>query len=219
MDPELGDGVELAQQLVADLDDSRRGVLERNGAVVEARGAGQLSRLLSEHGCQADEPWTPMRHDLSDSVGDVGLRVEVISPDRVDLWVAVHWYAFRGSPFTADDRRRLESRWLTMAAGPLYTGARSLAAFDELGNAVAVATAWPSAPGRPWRQEPVGVHRDHRKMGYGVAISRAAAAALRELESSSAFVCTPSANVAAVSTYAAAGFVADQEVADLRRNA
>ena len=219
VDPELCEDDELARQLAADVDDPRRGVLEAGSAVVEARGAGRLSRLLSERGWQPDEPWTPLRRDLTDYVPDVGLRVEVIGPDQVDLWVAVYWSAFRGSPFTADDRRRLMDRWLTMAAGPLYAGARSLTAFDETGNAVAVATVWPSGPGRPGLLEPVGVHRDHRHRGYGVAITLAAAAALREMGSSSALVSTPSANVAAVSAYAAAGFLADQPVPDLRRSA
>ena len=63
----------------------------------------------------------------------------------------------------------------------------------------------------------MGVHRDHRGRGYGTAVSLAAAAALRELGSSRAVVCAESSNLGAMSTYAAAGFVAQQPVADLRR--
>jgi ribosomal protein S18 acetylase RimI-like enzyme len=65
----------------------------------------------------------------------------------------------------------------------------------------------------------MGVHRDHRGHGYGTAISIAAAAALRELGSSSALVVTPSANVAAVATYRSAGFEALPEIRDRVRSA
>jgi ribosomal protein S18 acetylase RimI-like enzyme len=82
---------------------------------------------------------------------------------------------------------------------------------------VAAVTVWSAGPGKPGLLEPMGVHRDHRGHGYGKAISVAAAAALREMGSSSALVCTPSSNVAAVATYASAGFVPLQEVRDLVR--
>jgi ribosomal protein S18 acetylase RimI-like enzyme len=64
----------------------------------------------------------------------------------------------------------------------------------------------------------MGVGADHRGRGYGTAISVAAAAALRELGSTSAIVCTPSSNAAAVATYKAAGFEPLKEVRDLRRD-
>ena len=64
----------------------------------------------------------------------------------------------------------------------------------------------------------MGVHREHRGHGYGTAITVAAAAALRKLGSSSAIVCTPSANVGAVATYRSAGFQQLPEVRDLRRS-
>ena len=64
----------------------------------------------------------------------------------------------------------------------------------------------------------MGVHRDHRVRGFGTAITIAGAAALRELGSSSALVCTPSSNVGAVATYRAAGFEALPEVYDQRRD-
>jgi len=47
-----------------------------------------------------------------------------------------------------------------------------------------------------------------------MAISLAAAAALRELGASSATVCTPSSNVGAVPTYASAGFRRCPDVTD-----
>jgi ribosomal protein S18 acetylase RimI-like enzyme len=106
-----------------------------------------------------------------------------------------------------------------MAAGVPYAGARCLAAYDERGDAVAAATVWSAGPGRPGLLEPMGVHPDHRGHGYGTAITLAAASALRDLGASSAIVCTPSANTAAVATYRSAGFEALPEVRDHTREA
>ncbi|NUT99230.1 MAG: GNAT family N-acetyltransferase, partial [Saccharothrix sp.] len=75
-----------------------------------------------------------------------------------------------------------------------------------------------AGPGRPGLLEPMGVHRDHRGHGYGKAITVAAAAALRDMGSSSALVCTPSSNVGAVATYRSAGFEALPEVRDQIRS-
>ncbi|MFE4634505.1 hypothetical protein ACFRJ1_14185 [Streptomyces sp. NPDC056773] len=157
-----------------------------------------FSQLLAEEGWQPDEPWTPLHRDHSAPVGGdrmegARVRIETIGPDRVDPWVAVHWSAFKGTPFGEKERRDLAGRWLTMAEGPLYHRARSLAAFDGQGNAVAVTTVWSAGPGRPGLVEPMGVHRDHRGHGYGAAISAAAA------------------------TYVAAGFTAREQVSDIRR--
>jgi ribosomal protein S18 acetylase RimI-like enzyme len=105
-----------------------------------------------------------------------------------------------------------------MGAGSLYADARCLVAHDDSGAAVAAVTVWSAGPGKPGLLEPMGVHRDHRGHGHGTAISVAAAAALRELGSSSAIVCTPSANVGAVATYRSAGYQPLPEVRDLFRD-
>jgi ribosomal protein S18 acetylase RimI-like enzyme len=65
----------------------------------------------------------------------------------------------------------------------------------------------------------MGVHREHRGRGFGRAITVAAAAALQELGSSSAIVCTPAVNVSAVATYKSAGFQQLAEIRDLYRAA
>ncbi|RYJ30432.1 acetyltransferase [Streptomyces sp. L-9-10] len=78
---------------------------------------------------------------------------------------------------------------------------------------------WSAGPGRPGLLEPMGVHREHRRHGYGRAITVAAAAALQELGSSSAIVCTPSSNPGAVATYKSAGFQQRPEVRDQYRDA
>ncbi|MCA1783803.1 MAG: GNAT family N-acetyltransferase [Dermatophilaceae bacterium] len=224
VDPDLCEDDELARQLVADVNDPRRGVLDAGNAIVEARGAERPSQLLSQAGWQPDEPWTPMHVDLSspieqDLVHRAGVRIETIGPDRVDSWVAVHWSAFKGTPFTEQNRRDFRDWWLTMAQGPFYHRARSLAAFDDHDHPVAVATVWSAGSGRPGLIEPMGVHQDHRGHGYGAAITVAAASALREMGSSSAIVCAESCNTAAVSTYLAAGFTAHEQIADLQRGA
>jgi ribosomal protein S18 acetylase RimI-like enzyme len=71
---------------------------------------------------------------------------------------------------------------------------------------VAAVTVWSAGPGKPGLLEPMGVHRDHRGHGYGTAICVAAAAALRQLGSSCALVCTRTSNAGAVATYESAGF-------------
>ncbi|WP_265520873.1 GNAT family N-acetyltransferase [Oerskovia flava] len=217
VDPDLRDDDELAQQVVADVRTPERGVLDAGSAAVEARGARRVAQVLAQHGWQPDEPWTPLHKNLAAPVGDVGLRVEPIDPDRAEVWVAVHWSAFRGTPFTEEDRHRFVGRWRTMASGPFSALGRSVAGFDADDNAVAVATVWSAGPGRPGLVEPMGVHRDHRGHGHGTAITRAATATLRDMGASSAIVCAESSNAGAVATYVAAGFTAHEPVADLRR--
>jgi ribosomal protein S18 acetylase RimI-like enzyme len=67
-------------------------------------------------------------------------------------------------------------------------------------------------------QPEVGGFAEHRGHGYGRAVTVAAAAALQELGSSSAIVCTPTANLAGVATYRSAGFRPLAERRDLRRD-
>jgi len=87
-----------------------------------------------------------------------------------------------------------------MAAGLPHADARCLVAYDDQGNAVTAATVWSAVRGSPGLLEPRGVHGERRGHGYGKEISIAAAAALQELGSSSAIVCTHSSNVGAVAT-------------------
>ena len=193
---------DLAQQLVEGLGRHAGGVEVPNGALVREH--------LSAAGWQLDEPWTPLRRDLTEPVEDPGVRIEVIGPDRAPLRAAVQRASFDRSRFTAD-------HWQAMAAGPAFAAARDLVAYDGEGAAVAGITVWSAGPGRPGLIEPMGVHRDHRGRGYGTAVTVAGAAALRDMGSSSATVCTPSANLAGVATYRAAGFRPLPERRDLRR--
>jgi GNAT superfamily N-acetyltransferase len=200
----------FAAQLLADLSDPARGVLPAGNASVEARSGTAFRELLRQSGWVADEPWTPLRRDLTDKVEDCDLRVEVADAHTAPARVAVQQAVFPNSTFTLE-------RWHTMAAASPYRRARCLVGYDAHEASVAVVTVWSAGRGRPGLLEPLGVHRDHRGHGYGTAISLAAAAALREMGASSATVCTPSSNVGAVAAYASAGFRKLPDVTDFRR--
>ena len=202
---------ELARRLVEDLDRPERNVLPAGEVNVEAPSGSLLPELLTDAGWEVDEPWTPLRRDLRAPVPDPGVRVEVVTPERASVWAGVLRASFDGSTFA-------EERWHAMAAGGPYGEARSLIAYDG-DDAVGVATVWSAGPGQPGLLEPLGVHRDHRGRGHGRAISVAAAAALQELGSSVAEVCTPSDNVGAVATYESAGFHPLDQRLDRRRPA
>ncbi len=203
---------ELAQQLVADVTQPERGVLPEGRVSVEAPMDALVQALLFEDGWDTDEPWTPLRRDLREPVKDPGVRIEVIGPEQAHVWAAVVRASFDGSTFT-------DERWHAMATGLPYADARCLVAYDDRGYAVAAVTVWSAGPGTPGLLEPMGVHREHRGHGYGKAITVAATAALQELGSTSAIVCTPSSNVGAVATYTSAGFQQLPEVRDRRRAA
>jgi ribosomal protein S18 acetylase RimI-like enzyme len=200
----------IASRLVADISDPARGVLKAGAAIVEARFGSAFRELLDRSGWVADESWTPLSRDLTEQVEDCGLRVDVVDADNVQDRVAVQRAAFANSTFTVE-------RWSTMAAASPYRLARCLVAYAANDDAVAAVTVWSAGPGRPGLLEPMGVHPDHRGHGYGTAICVAAAAALREMGSSNATVCTPSANVGAVATYASAGFQKLPDITDFRR--
>ncbi|MCG8918849.1 GNAT family N-acetyltransferase [Actinokineospora sp. PR83] len=208
--PDAQQDAELARQLLEDVSEPARGVLPSGKVCIEAPRGALLRDLLSEDGWNADEPWTHLRRDLAEPVADPGVRIEVVGPEQVHLRTGVQRASFDGSTFT-------EGHWHAMAAGSPYVDARCLLAHDDRGAAVAAVTVWSAGPGKPGLLEPMGVHRDHRGRGHGRAITLAAAAALRELGSSSAVVCTPSANAGAVATYGSAGFRRLPEVRDLCR--
>lgn len=198
---------ELARWLVEDMTEPDRGVLIAGKVSVEAPRGALVKDLLCESGWTDGESWTPLRRDLTEPVQDPGMRIEVVGPEQAHARAAVQRAAFDGSTFT-DERRH------AMAAGSPYADARCLIAYDDRGDAVAAVTVWSAGPGKPGLLEPMGVHRDHRGHGYGTAITIAAAAALRELGSSSAIVATPSSNVGAVATYKSAGFQQLPEIRD-----
>ena len=208
--PSIDEDDAFAVQLLADLSDPGRGVLPAGSGAVEARFGAAFRDLLRRSGWAADEPWTPLSRDLTAPVEDCGLRVEVIDAHTVQDRIAVQRASFAKSTFTLE-------RWHTMAAASPYRRARCLVGYDRQGDAVAVVTVWSAGQGRPGLLEPLGVHRDHRGHGYGPAITVASAAALREMGSSSATVCTRSSNVGAVATYVSAGFQRLSDVTDFRR--
>ncbi len=203
---------QLARQLADDLTEPERGVLVTRNVSVEAPSGALVHELLAGDGWNTGEPWTPLRRDLTDPMGDPGVRIEVIGSEQASVRSAVQRASFHGSTFT-------DERWHAMAAGLPYGDARCLVAYDDHGNAVATATVWSAGPGRPGLLEPMGVHRDHRGHGYGTAITLAGAAALQDLGSSSAIVCALSSNAGAIATYKSAGFQPGSEVRDRCRDA
>lgn len=224
MDPAARDDDELARQIGSDVNNPDAGVLAAGEAIIEARDAHSLRKFLSDEGWTAGETWTPFYCDMlgpirTDRVARAELRVESAGPDQAEDWLSVHWSAFKGTPFSNADRPRLLDRWAAMASGPFAHLARHLIARDKRGNAVAVTSVWSIGVGRPGLIEPMGVHRDHRGHGYGVAITVAGAAALKEMGSSSAVVAAEDSNLGALATYAAAGFTSREPVADLKRTA
>ena len=208
--PDLQQDEQLADRLLSDVGEAARGVLAA-GQVYVAAPAGALVRdLLGEAGWGLDDPWTPLSLDLSRPVEEPGVRIEVVTPERLADRVAVQVASFERSTFD-------EATWAVMAAGPEYDDARCLIAYDEEDTAVAAVTVWSAGPGRPGLLEPLGTHRDHRGHGHGRAITLAAAAALCELGSSHATVCTPASNIGGVATYRSAGYQAGENVVDLCR--
>jgi ribosomal protein S18 acetylase RimI-like enzyme len=203
---------DLARQIAADMTQPERGVLPQGTVYVEAPMGALVQDLMFEDGWTTDEPRTPLRRDLTEPVKDPGVRIETIGPEQAHVRTAVQRASFDGSTFT-------DERWHAMAAGLPYSDARCLVAYDGQGNAVAAVTVWSAGPGRPGLLEPMGVHREHRGHGYGKAITVAAAAALQELGSSSATVCTPGSNAGAIATYKSAGFQQLPEIRDRRRDA
>ncbi|WP_039923601.1 GNAT family N-acetyltransferase [Amycolatopsis decaplanina] len=210
--PDVRHDEDLARRLTEDVIAPERGVLPSGKVSVEAPEDALIQDLLPGHGWRTDEPWTPLRRDLTEPVKAPDLRIETIGPDKGHVWAGVIRASFDGSTFTA-------GKWHAMTAGAPYTDARCLVGYDGQGEAVAAVAVWSAGPGKPGVLEPMGVHRDHRGHGYGRALTVAAAAALQELGSSSAGVNTPSSNVAAVATYESGGFQRLPEVRDLTRDA
>jgi ribosomal protein S18 acetylase RimI-like enzyme len=210
--PEVWREKELADQVVADVSEPRRGVLPAGKVSVETPDGTLVRDLLSDVGWGAGEPWTPLRRDLTEPVDTADMRIEVIGSVQVSEFTAVHRSAWGSARFTDD-------KWHAMAAGLPYADARCLLAYDDQGVAVAGVTVWSAGPGKPGLIEPLGVHAAHRRRGYATAICVAAAAELKELGSSSALVCTPSALSSAVATYKSAGFQQLPERPDQSRDA
>jgi predicted N-acetyltransferase YhbS len=113
---------------------------------------------LTDAGWNLDQPWTPLRRDLTEPVEEPDMRIEVIGPEDASAYTAVHRSAFSSARFT-------DELWHTMAGGLPYANARSLLAYDDQGIAVAEVTVWSAGATRPGLLEPMGVHADHRGRG------------------------------------------------------
>ncbi|HYY12086.1 MAG TPA: GNAT family N-acetyltransferase [Kineosporiaceae bacterium] len=197
--PEARRDEPLVRRLLADVTDPERGVLPAGTVSVETPNGSLVQEVLTASGWELGEPWAPLRRDLGQPVQEPDLRIEVVGPEQVSAFTAVHRSAW-GSPKFTDER------WHTMAGGSPYADARSLLGYDGQGVPVAGVIVWSAGAGRPGLLEPMGVHADHRGRGHGTAIVVAAAAELRTMGASSALVCTEGARTGAIATYVAAGF-------------
>ncbi|MGV0111897.1 GNAT family N-acetyltransferase [Arthrobacter sp. CP30] len=162
IDPALRQDEALARRIVADVSEPATGVLEAGSATIEARGASALSGRLAKEGWLPDEPWTPLRRDLTAPVDVADLRVETVEPADTDEWVAVHWSAFRGAPMPEDRVRSFVRGWQAAAKAPFFGSVRILSLHDDSDTvpvAVAVAAVWSAGVGRPGLIEPMGVHQ------------------------------------------------------------
>jgi hypothetical protein len=117
-----------------------RGVLIEGKAYVDAAMGALVRDLLFEDGWNADEPWTPLRRDLTEPVRDPGVRIEAIGPEQAHVRTAVQRASFDRPTFT-------EERWCAMANGLPYADARCVVAHDDQGNAVAAVTVWSAGRG------------------------------------------------------------------------
>lgn len=211
--PEVWCDDELARHVVSDLSEPERGVLPRGKVSVEVPDGTRVNDLLSGGVWSNGDPWTPLRLNVAAPMRETGLRTEVVaSAEQVSECTAVHRSAWGSQRFT-------DEQWRSMAAGLPFAEARCLLARDDHGVAVATVTAWSAGPGKPALLEPLGVHADHRRRGYGAAICLAAAARVRDMGSSSVLVCTPSSLRSAVATYEAAGYERLPERLDRSRHA
>lgn len=210
--PEVWHDDEVADRLAADLGDPSRGVLLTGQASAEVPDT-TLKDVLQRQGWSPGDAWAPLRLGLTAAIHRADLHVEVVTSNaQVSEVTAVHRSAWGSQRFT-------DTLWHTMATGSPYADARCLLARDADGVAVATLTVWSGGPGVPGLIEPLGVHADHRRLGYGAAICRAAGAHLQQMGASSAVVCTPTSNEAAVATYEAAGYQRMPVRLDLSRSA
>jgi len=210
--PEVHHDEVLADQLVTDVGDPERGVLPAGTVSVETPNGTLIQQRLTDSGWDLGESWTPLRLDLTEPVERPALRIEVVGSEQASAFAAVHRSAWDSPRFTVE-------LWQMMTMGLPYADARCLLGYDDRGVAVAGVTAWSAGRGKPGLIEPLGVHADHRRAGHARSMCLAAAAALKELGSSSVLVCTESARIAAVATYESAGFERLPERLDRARNA
>lgn len=173
-------------------------VLANPSANLEVPQDAVLRNVLAESGWQLDESWTPLLRDLSAPVEDPGIRIEVVDSTLAEVRCAIQRSAFEKSTFTIE-------KWNAMVEGPAYRDARCLVGFDGV-VAVGAITVWAAGAGKPGLVEPLAVHPDGRGKGIGRAMCLAGASALRELGSSSVWVCTETERAPAIATYRSAGF-------------
>ncbi|CAN5595621.1 hypothetical protein BH23ACT6_BH23ACT6_20160 [soil metagenome] len=115
---------ELAQRLATDVTDRQRGVLAEPKASVEAPAGAMVHDLLFEGGWSVDEPWTPLRCDLSELPKAPSVRIETTGPEEAHTRVAVQRASFDSLTFTGE-------RWESMGVHRDHRGHGYGAAIDS----------------------------------------------------------------------------------------
>lgn len=211
--PEIDADRSIAARIVTDLDSSAAGVLPPGSVAVEARAGEALGERLRHHGWQQADPWVPLRElteEMPDAAAELGLSVEVVDDANAADWFAVHASAFDGAGGVY---------WEPLRHSIPFQHGELLLARDGTGAAVGCIGLWSAGPDRPGLIEPLGVHQDHRRRGYGRALNLAAARTLRSWGASEVTVCAPTSEIGTVQAYIASGFVAEAEVCDFVRPA
>ncbi len=210
--PEIDDDRGIAAQIVTDLDSNAAGVLPPGPVAVEARAGRALRERLEGDGWELDDPWVPLRRNLTEEIPDeaaeLGLSIDVVDDASAADWFAVHARAFDGAGGVY---------WEPLRRSIPFQQGQCLLARDRAGAAVGCIAAWSAGPNRPGLIEPLGVHPKHRRLGYGRALNLAAARTLRSWGASEVTVCAPTSDVGTVQAYIRSGFVAEAEVYDFVR--
>ena len=208
--PDLRQDAALAERIARDVAESGSGILPAGEAYFEAPNEALVREVLAGRGWVPGDSWTPLHRGLSEAVEAVELRVEIVDDRTAAERVTIQHGSFPKSTLTIEKLARMNQ-------GHRYDDARDLIGFDKDGNAVGAITVWSAGRGRPGLIEPLGVIPEFRGHGYGREMTLAGAAALRELGSSSALVCTETTRIPSVATYRSAGFTALPERFDLGR--
>lgn len=131
-----------------------------------------------------------------------GYRLRTVRlPDDREARVEVHRSAFAPSRFTTDKHRRLE-------AMPHYAPERDLVVEAPDGSLAAFTLLWWDPVARIGELEPVGTHREHRRLGLARAVNLAALALLRGMGAVDGLVFSACDNPASEALYASDGFEA-----------
>jgi ribosomal protein S18 acetylase RimI-like enzyme len=184
----VGSASEPLKTWAAEYEPRRVRALERHGFRRTDERLTQWLRLLDD-GRAIPTPDVPAGYSLRAVEGD----------DDVAARVEVHRQAFAPSRLTEEKYRRL----MTL---PHYRPEHDFVVVAPDGSFAAFTLAWWDPVGRVGELEPVGTHPHHRRLGLARATNLTAVQRLADLGARWVQVYSETANAAAESLYASAGF-------------